>query len=396
MCRSHLGRLVMSFGMMALLVAPIAVISPSAAFAQQDINRELDSIKRSLADLQRFIYNGQQGSAPQIGQSAAAPSADVAARLQVQIQELERLVRQMTGKAEELDFKIRRVEQKLDTALSDIDFRLTQLEGVAPAVPGPVAGAAAGGGQPLIPVPNAAGNGGANVVVSGGTTVISADGNQPVTQGGGEAQPVVSSSDGTLGSLIMDANGNVIGGQINPSAAVGSTPGSGTASQTAGTQAAPAPATVDPAAPVERGAVTPASANASTELPNEPRALYDYSLVLLRQQAYADAESALRVFLDRHGEHQLVGAALYWLGETHYVRGDYREAAFSFVDVYSEHQDSNKVPDALLKLGMSLHALGNTSEACNAFKTLRTEYPSARAAVLKLTEDRSAEYGCQS
>lgn len=393
MHRLRLGHLAKYSLVVGFIAASLLVSGTPQAEAQQDVSRELEQIKRSLADLQRYIYNGQQGPAPalstqQSGSTSAIGSDDSAARLQVQIQELERLVRQMTGKAEELDFRIRQLEGRLDTALNDIDFRLTQLEGGTPAPQG--SGNAAGGetgAQQLIPVPGAAAE---NTPASGstGTTVISSEGTQ-VT--GAATSPATG---GTLGSLVVDANGNVIGGQINPSASIGSTPGSGRQQVVIGGGSPPTPQTVTPAAPVESAAVATASAAAPTELPNEPKALYDFSLGLMRQGAYADAESALRVFLDRHSENDLVGAALYWLGETLYVRDDYREAAFAFVDVYSKHPKSNKAPDSLLKLGMSLQSLGSTAEACSAFATLKSEYPDARRAVLKLAEDRSAEYGC--
>ena len=146
--------------------------------------------------------------------------------------------------------------------------------------------------------------------------------------------------------------------------------------------------------PVQGSDLSTASQSASASLPTEPQALYDYSLGLMRQGDYAGAESALKVFLDKHSDSPLVSSALYWLGETYYVRDNYRDAAFSFVDVYSKHPKSNKAPDSLLKLGMSLFALGNKSEACTAFQTLKKDYPDARRAVLKLAEDRSAQYGC--
>lgn len=369
----------------ALAVLLIGLALGAAPAAAQDLAREIQNIKRDLADLQRYIYNGQSGAPPNIGAPAAEAadvSGDAAARLQVRLQDLEGRLRDMTGKLEETQFKTRQLEQRLDTALADIDYRLTVLEGGDPTAKRPGGGtsgatASTGGqAQQLIPVPGQASSGGGQ-----GTTVISSQG----TQQGGTQQP----QGGTLGTLIVDAQGNIIGGKPNP----GATVGSGPVSQSGDSSAPPpAPATVQAPAPVEGGDL--ASANTSTELPEGAQPLYDYSLGLMRQGQYADAENALRVFLDRHSDSNLVGAALYWLGETHYVRENYRDAAFAFVDVYGKHKTSPKAPDSLLKLGMSLNALGNTKEACTAFATLQSEFPNARRAVLKLAEERAAQYGC--
>ncbi|MBO6837393.1 MAG: tol-pal system protein YbgF [Alphaproteobacteria bacterium] len=378
----------------AIALTAYGVIAPAPA-AAQDVSREIQNLKRDLADLQRYVYRGQTGPAPTTlapSQDSANPggealSGDVAARLQVRIQELERRLRDTTGKVEEVQFKMRQMEQRLETAMQDIEYRLTRLEGGNPAPPRqsgsgtPSSGAVSGGGtgaQPVIPVPGS------------GTTIISSSGAENAS--GGTVATQGGLQGGTLGTLIVDAQGNVVGGQANPQATQGSTPLAPSGSNTG---AAPSiPSTVQSAAPVEGGDIASAGANATASLPSEPQALYDFSLGLMRQGDYAEAESALQVFLDKHAEHSLASSALYWLGETHYVRNNYRDAAFSFVDVYSRFPKSPKAPDSLLKLGMSLHALGNKAEACSALSTLQTEYPNARRAVLKLAEDRGAQYGC--
>lgn len=385
----------------AIAVSIFGSVVPTPALSQ-DLSREIQNLKRDLADLQRYVYRGETGSAP----TNLAPSSDsanpggeslggdVAARLQVRIQELERRMRDTTGKVEEVQFKMRQMEQRLETAMQDIEYRLTRLEGGNPTPPnqsgatgatsslgqntgqnsGQTSSGSASSGQQVIPVPGS------------GTTIISSSGTE--NSNGAANAP----QGGTLGTLIVDAQGNVIGGKANPQATQGSTPLPPSGSDTG--SAPSSPSAVQNSGPVEGGDIAAAGSDSVASLPSEPQALYDHSLGLMRQGEYADAESALKVFLDKHADHQLASAALYWLGETYYVRSNYRDAAFSFVDVYSRYPKSAKAPDSLLKLGMSLNALGNKSEACSAFSTLKTEYPNARRAVLKLAEDRGAQYGC--
>ena len=69
--------------------------------------------------------------------------------------------------------------------------------------------------------------------------------------------------------------------------------------------------------------------------------------------------------------------AQYWLGETYYVRGQYKNAADAFLKGYKKYKSGEKAPDTLLKLGMSLAELGQKDAACSTFNELKTKYPRA-------------------
>ena len=130
-------------------------------------------------------------------------------------------------------------------------------------------------------------------------------------------------------------------------------------------------------------------------MPEEPKALYEHALtLLLRKRDYAAAQNALETYIDRYPNEEQVGAATYWLGESHYVRQNYRDAAFAFVDVYSKYPKSTKVADSLLKLGMSLQALGQNSDACTALQTLKQDYSDAKKTVLTVADQKLEEFDC--
>ena len=67
----------------------------------------------------------------------------------------------------------------------------------------------------------------------------------------------------------------------------------------------------------------------------------------------------------------------FWLGESHLQQGEYRDAANAFLAVYKTAPDSPKGPDALLKLGVSLSALGEKSAACATLAEVGRRYPQA-------------------
>jgi len=372
-------------GLACAVAIGLATVWAAPAFSQ-NITSELERLRRELSDLQRYVYSGGTAPTPGVAVSSGSEelSGDVAARLQVQIQNLERRMQETTGLVEETNFRIRQIEQRLETALGDIEFRLNALEGGAPATAStgvqPLGqDSSVGSAQQIIPVTGS----------TSGTTVISSEG---ATQQTGQGTTTTGNlSGGSLGSLIVDSDGNVVGSTVSEDATQGSGQQPATTTTVVDTtpQAAPTVGSVEGADLDQAGGSTQSAA-----LPEGAQELYDHSLGLMRQAEYAEAEASLRVFLDQHSDHELVGAALYWLGETHYVRQDYREAAFAFVDVYSKYPDSNKAPDSLLKLGMSLQALGSSAEACTAFATLQSDYPDARRAVIRLAEDRAADYGC--
>ena len=65
------------------------------------------------------------------------------------------------------------------------------------------------------------------------------------------------------------------------------------------------------------------------------------------------------------------------LGETYYVRKQYKNAADAFLEGYRKYSGSDKAPDTLLKLGMSLAELGQNDAACSTLKELKDKFPDA-------------------
>ena len=125
-----------------------------------------------------------------------------------------------------------------------------------------------------------------------------------------------------------------------------------------------------------------------------PREQYNYAFGLLSQANYGEAELALRGFVDQNPQDPLAGNAKYWLGETYYVRQDYQQAAVTFAEAYQEYPGSSKAPDNLLKLGMSLSALGSQTDACDTFAELLKRYPQAAATVLQRAKQERQRLSC--
>ncbi|MCB1548707.1 MAG: tol-pal system protein YbgF [Hyphomicrobiaceae bacterium] len=106
-----------------------------------------------------------------------------------------------------------------------------------------------------------------------------------------------------------------------------------------------------------------------------PQEAYQAAYNFLLQYDYGAAEAAFQDFLSRYPKDRLAGNAQYWLGETYFIRGKYRQAAGAFFKGYQDYAAGPKAPDSLLKLAISLHRLGQKGESCATFDELGRKFP---------------------
>lgn len=158
----------------------------------------------------------------------------------------------------------------------------------------------------------------------------------------------------------------------------------------------PAPATIEPPATVAAvspdasgGGAGPVTAGAAAE--SDPvRAQDDYqqAFKLLKQSLYDQAIKAFREFLAVHANSEYADNAQYWLGEAYYVTRQYEPALAEYDRLVSQYPESQKLPDALLKIGYSQQELGRLDEAKHTLAEVAQRFPGTTAA--RLAEDRLA------
>lgn len=115
----------------------------------------------------------------------------------------------------------------------------------------------------------------------------------------------------------------------------------------------------------------------ATALAGNEDADFEIGMQLLRQGDFDGAQSTFEGFIESYPSSDRLGEANFWLGESLYVRGRYADAATAYLTSARDHADGEKAPDSLLKLGMSLAALGQTDQACSAFNQVARSYPNA-------------------
>jgi tol-pal system protein YbgF len=259
---------------------------------------------------------------------AVPARAQDAAELSVRVNRMENQMRQLSGQIEQLQNENRRLTDQLKRFQEDVEFRLSERSGARPSgVPAPQPG------QPQRPRRN--------------------DAFDPDAQPGaaGAPRPLGGASAG-----IIDNGG----------------PGSGQPLDVTG-QRQPPTAALQPG---QRGPQSVVATATGT-----PRQSYDAALAAINGRQYEDAEMGFRQFLQSNPRDRLVPNATYWLGESYFRRSRHKDAAEQYLKVTTDHSRASIAPEAMLKLGMSLNALGARDQACATFAQVGVKYPEASETV---------------
>ncbi len=316
-----------------------------------------------------------------------------ASDLVVRLEQLENHVRQLTGTIEQLQYRNQQLEQQLQRMQADsggaaaapaganpvappgmrpvLQNRPTALppQQAAPVAPPPVAPGRRSDVFDPSQNPNAPG---APRVL--GNVAVVAPPEAPVTS---EAPPIGAPGGRGAGApldLSTLAGGNDQSGL----------PSGGLAPQTQGPL--PPPPSRNPNA---TGAVASVAPPTQT-----PRDLFDLGSGSIQRKDYALAEDAFRDFLKRYPNDRMAADAQYWLAESLFQRQRYRDAAEIFLAMSTKHETAGKAPDALLRLGQSLAALGEKETACATLGEVGRKYPRASVSVKQGVEREQKRVRC--
>ena len=317
-----------------------------------DLRAELEQLKQQVLYLQNQIPNGTYSG-------GAAGGGNLAAQQQVQMQQFQQQLTELTGQIERVELKVNDVADQLTRMQKDTEYRLGVLEGGG-AVGAPMGGMPADPNAAAAPAPT-------GDTSQQPTQQQQQPAAQPQTQSQNQGTPPPAGGQpGVLGTL--------------------------SAAQAANLPQAPAGAAADAANKAGQQTAMP---NSGVVLPGAtPREQYEYATNLIQRGQYDQAEIALKSFIQQHPKDELTGNAQYWLGETYYVRNDFKNAAIAFAEGYQKYPDSQKAPDNLLKLAMALGQQGQKENACVALRSLEKRYPDASANVKDRAVRAKKNYSC--
>jgi len=110
---------------------------------------------------------------------------------------------------------------------------------------------------------------------------------------------------------------------------------------------------------------------------------YDKALnLVLKDKRYEQAIPAFRNFNQTYPQSTYAPNAHYWLGQLLFNKGELAQAEQEFFTVVQQFKDSNKRPDALLKLAMVTQQQKNADKAVQLYRQLLSEYPDSTSAQL--------------
>ncbi|MEA2962210.1 MAG: hypothetical protein QOI46_2308 [Alphaproteobacteria bacterium] len=355
--------------LLALVVVPASGAMVSSARAQEG----------GLFDR---IFSGSERFG---GGSERAPSADRTAQmsdsdLMLRLDRLETQIRQLTGVIEQLQFRNQQLEGQLRRLQEDTNYRFQEsnAKGAArpalqsrpqtppPQPPGPATTGAPGRrGDAFDPTQNPNAPGAPHTLGSvnapGGQSPMSSSPMLPPMSADGAGEPIGAPGGRGAGAPLDLATMGPPGG-------------------------APGPALRNPNA---GGAVVATLPPSQT-----PRDEYDLAYGYVLRKDYALAEESFRSFLSRYPGDRMTGDATYWLGESLFQRQRYRDAAEAFLNVSTKYEATPKAPDALLRLGQSLAALGEKEAACASLGEVLRKFPRASAGVKQGVEREQKRVRC--
>jgi tol-pal system protein YbgF len=286
--------------------------------------------------------------------AASAQSVDT----ELRVQQLEEQLRQLNGRVEEMSFQLLQMQEQLRKAQEDNEFRFQELEG--------------GKKKSSLEKPadqdtanNTSGDQTPEVQPSDDATQL----DQPMDDSGNQLDMGTPPID--LGKLKVDENGNVMGAQEGDPNAVAK-------------QDLPAPdtSTVDQN---QTAALDPKSSDG-----DQYQSAYERVLA----GDYAAAETGFSSFIASHPDSKKIADANFWLGEAQYSQGKYNEAAKTFLNAYKTYGKSEKAPEMLLKLAMSLAALDSRDTACATLRQVAKSYPKASRAIIGKVASEQKRLSC--
>jgi tol-pal system protein YbgF len=282
------------------------------------------------------------------------------------VSQLQEQVRDLSGKLEELNFQILQMQEQMRKQQEDNEYRFEELEKNKRSDAGDTSGskaaaAASSSNQDMAAASeDAASNSDTH---TGATSADSAaiGSNIDNSQRGSGVPPR------QLGSIRMDANGNVIGETMD---------------------VAPEPV------PQETARFDREESEIVLPDTDNPNALYEAAYQYILAGDYKAAEAGFRAHIDRYPADPMTGDARYWLGEALFGQNRLQEAAEVFIDTQRDYPDSKRAPENMLKLGIILQTLGNHDVACATLAQIPSRYPNSSPAILASVEKTKVSSGC--
>jgi len=131
---------------------------------------------------------------------------------------------------------------------------------------------------------------------------------------------------------------------------------------------------------VKRTSYTPLPREVEESSQLTDKDLYKQALEEYSKQNYRNARKLLAMLVKKYPYSKYYDNALFWIGQTYYMEGDYERAIQFFDKIIRECEagtapDCNKLPMAMLKKAYALANIGNINKARKVLNNLILQYP---------------------
>ncbi|MEM0898543.1 MAG: tol-pal system protein YbgF [Pseudomonadota bacterium] len=271
---------------------------------------------------------------------------------------LEEQVRRLTGQVEELNFQLLQMQENLRRAQEDMEFRIQLLEEQQQ-------GSLAPSATPETDVATPPQLAEKSDRLDNVGSQIAADLNRiPAQRYPSKVAPGADDlGPRNLGTLSVDADGNVIGAELDFT-----------------------PASV--ASAIDGDVV------ASVTLTGTPEDIYSEGYSHVLNGDYGQAEAVFSSFVATYPSDPLAADAKFWLGESLLAQGRFEDAAETFIDLRTEHPSAGKAPETFFKIGKIMNALGNRDVACATFEEAVARFDGMSARTRQMIDGEQQRARC--
>ena len=348
-------------GLARILSMAIVAVVTCIASAPLSLGAEKISIAQGYGRPPGDI--GEPGEAPFAGEQPDS------AQLLVRIGRLESQMRQISGQIEQMQFETRRLEEQLKKFQEDVDFRFHEGAPGTPTAKPPQKRSEAPEPKSLRTTGTSRKAPRPRAPARTGVATLSIRPKIPAPRGAPPARKLRPGREHEPGGRAPNESGPAGLDRNEPGAPLDLSNGR---SRIAG----PPPTTPTPpmaAAGVPASGITTPGGTVIAMAPNPAQEEFDIALGYFKQRAYENAEKGFAGFLEKNPKNKMASDAIYYLGESFYQRGRHPEAAEQYLKISTQYANSPRAPEALLRLGQSLNALGAKEQACATYGEIAPE-----------------------
>lgn len=125
-----------------------------------------------------------------------------------------------------------------------------------------------------------------------------------------------------------------------------------------------------------------AQKSAATSTRTKIKDIYMAGYQALREGKTAQAREKFSSILKAYPENEYSDNARFWIGESYFKDENYPDAILSYEDLFKNNPDSDKVPGAMLKQGLSFYAIKDVKTGKIILEKLIEKYPDSEPAKL--------------